>query len=101
MDARVCGRDGMEDLRRPGWGARREALSSMQHVSLRRTRLAGSGCSPGPAPKGLRVGLEGSTPGAGGRKGRGERAPLHHCAGAAPPASHFLHGYLGPNPEWW
>lgn len=29
----------------------------------------------------------------------GDRAPLHHPTGVAPPASHFLHGSVGPNPD--
>lgn len=90
------------DLRRPGWVAQREALSSVQHMLLLKEDKDGGQpwwCSPGPTPKALRGWLQGSIPGGKGRKGRGERAPLHCCADAALPTSDFLDGFFG-NKSW-
>jgi len=97
-DPGVGGRDGggMEDLCRRGWGLGGKHRAPCS-TSLRRTRLVGSRSSPGSAPKVLRVGLEGVTPGC--RRKEGEWACLHHRAGTVPPPSHFLHGYLGSNPD--
>lgn len=74
-DARLGGRDGMENCCRPGWDSWREEPSSMQRVSLRKKGLVGR-CGPDHTSKGLHVGIKGRTPGAKGRKGKGMEIEL-------------------------
>lgn len=60
-------------------GAPKEAPSSMQHVSVIKTRLVGSGCSPGMHPKGC-AGDGGKYSGCARKEEAGDRAPSHHPA---------------------